>query len=543
MTNDLWTGLPDLLSRLEDLELPLLSWGVVDGFLSEDEVRRTINDQLDEDVRRRPGGPWPTEDEYLSQLIASGLLHQIPGPQASYRTRIAETLRLLRTLRQLLPRDVNIPAWWRKAPALVADYRLRVAPRWYPERNIDQASLEVRLSGLSSWSEDSRKVLERIVGGRHLAAFQARATESILAALAQQGSAGRIITAGTGSGKTLAFYLPALIDIASRLDDQRVGPHTLALYPRNELLRDQARETLRLIHAVGPLNGPGTRRGRIAMLYGNTPFQKDFDRGGTAVKGWRRESNGWATPYFPCLSDGCESPLVWSDSDRLAGIEALGCPRCGFKTEPDTISLTRESIRANHPDILFSSTEMLSRQATNTHFAGVLGWKGPNGTRLVLLDEVHTYSGVHGAQVALTLRRWFNAITRPHQNQPVFVGLSATLRDAGDFFASLTGLDRANVEVISPSKTDLRPTSREYGVVLRMSRGPWNFGGGPVSIRLRSRLECCSRRRQFRRRHAVPARLGERRGGGGRSRAGTGCSPRPSRRRTSAAPSARPASA
>lgn len=27
-----------------------------------------------------------------------------------------------------------------------------------------------------------------------------------------------------------------------------------------------------------------------------------------------------------------------------------------------------------------------------------------------------------------------------------------------------------------------------------MSRVLWNFGGGPVSIRLRSRLECCSRR-------------------------------------------------
>ena len=40
----------------------------------------------------------------------------------------------------------------------------------------------------------------------------------------------------------------------------------------------------------------------------------------------------------------------------------------------------------------------------------------------------------------------------------------------------------------------------------RMSRVPWNFGGGPVSIRLRSRLECCSRLRQFRRRHALRAR-------------------------------------
>ena len=37
------------------------------------------------------------------------------------------------------------------------------------------------------------------------------------------------------------------------------------------------------------------------------------------------------------------------------------------------------------------------------------------------------------------------------------------------------------------------------GVVQRMSRVPWNFGGGPVSIRLRSRRDCCSRVRQFRR--------------------------------------------
>ena len=47
------------------------------------------------------------------------------------------------------------------------------------------------------------------------------------------------------------------------------------------------------------------------------------------------------------------------------------------------------------------------------------------------------------------------------------VGLSATLRDAGDFFATLTGTERSNVEVIAPAPDDLLPTSREYGIVLR----------------------------------------------------------------------------
>ena len=52
---------------------------------------------------------------------------------------------------------------------------------------------------------------------------------------------------------------------------------------------------------------------------------------------------------------------------------------------------------------------MLSKQSTDWRFGPLLGWKGSNGTRLVLLDEVHTYSGVSGAQVALMLRRWRNA--------------------------------------------------------------------------------------------------------------------------------------
>ncbi len=80
-------------------------------------------------------------------------------------------------------------------------------------------------------------------------------------------------------------------------------------------------------------------------------------------------------------------------------------------------------------------------------------------------------------------------------------------------------------------------------VLLRMSRVPWNFGGGPVSIRLRSRRECCSRHRQSRRRRAVRARYVGPVGGGGRSRVGTGWTPRASRRRTTAAPSARRATA
>lgn len=466
MSDERWAGVPDLLSHLEDLELPLLSWGVVDGYLSKDDVLQAIDGQLSREAQERPSATPPTEEEYLDHLLDTGLLHKVPDTTPKYRTRLAETLRLLRTLRQLLPSDESQFGWWRQANALVADYRLRVSPRWYPKRAVTTQELITALAARDGWTTEQADVLRRMVGTRDLARFQVQATRSILDALADPHPAGRIVTAGTGSGKTLAFYLPAMLDIAARAEESRTGPHTLALYPRNELLRDQARETLRVVESVGPLNGSGSRTARIGLLYGNTPNDANIT-GVSTSRAWKREGDGWITPYFPCLDDDCGSYLVWTDSDRGKGVERLSCPKCGATTTPGTVALTRQSIRAEPPDILFSSTEMLSKQSTDARLSTVLGWRGSSGTRLVLLDEVHTYSGVHGAQVALLLRRWRYANRQSGAVSPVMVGLSATLREAGDFFANLTGVDRANVEVIAPALVDLRPTSREYGVILR----------------------------------------------------------------------------
>lgn len=470
MTGDRWAGVPELLSRLEDLELRLLSWGVVDGFLSAAEVDAAIEVQLDLDVDR--GAVLLTNDQYLEHLLDAGLLHKLPETKPMYRTRLAETLRLLRNLRQLLPKDQTKTGWWRQSSALVADYRLRVSPRRYPARSVAPDDLIGELEQLDGWTQTQTTVARSIVGSDDSARFQVQATRSILLALRDPNPAGRIVTAGTGSGKTRAFYLPALLDIAANIDVSRKGPHTLALYPRNALLSDQARETLRVITALGPLNGVGSRTGRVGLLYGDTPYRAQDFTESKGHKGWSRQGAGWAAPYFPCLDDGCGSHLVWNDSDRVQGVERLVCPQCGKETLDGAVALTRESLKSRPPDILFTSTEMLSKQSTNSNLSEVLGWRGSNGTRLLLLDEVHTYSGVHGAQVALMLRRWRYANRQHGAPSPVMVGLSATLRDAGDFFSNLTGVERANVEVIAPKPSDLIPTSREYGIVLR---------GDPVS--------------------------------------------------------------
>jgi len=60
----------------------------------------------------------------------------------------------------------------------------------------------------------------------------------------------------------------------------------------------------------------------------------------------------------------------------------------------------------------------------------------------------------------------------------------------------------------------------------RMSRVPWNFGGGPMIIRLRSRSHHDSWHRQSARRHAARGRLAGRARAGGRWHDGTAHWPR-----------------
>lgn len=458
--------LGELLSRLEDLELPLLAWGVVDGFLSEADVARAVDDQR---IAEFAAGSVevPAAEDYLEVLVNRGLLVRQPTGEVRYRTRFAETLRLLRLLRQLWPpKDTNADGWWRSYAPLVADYRLRVSARRYPRREVDVAGVRETLRLSPDWCTAQDDMLARVVGGSKLAPFQVRAAASILGAIASERPTARIVTAGTGSGKTLAFYLPALLDLAAaKGQGARRGPHTLALYPRIELLRDQAREAMLVGERAGLIGGTVSKPLRIGLLYGSTPRKADFERG--KVRGWSRTGTGWVSPYFPCLADACVGDQMWLDTDRDVGLERLTCSACRRTTIDGALAITRETIVSSPPDILFSTTEMLSKQATSSRLGPLLGWKGPTGIRLVLLDEAHTYAGVHGAQVAYTLRRWRHALRQWGTDSPVVVGLSATLRDAGQFFSTLTGVDRSDVEVISPTPDELAPISRDYGVVLR----------------------------------------------------------------------------
>lgn len=462
----------DALALLDTLELEqakLLCWGVPEGTFSYDEVAAVAAGVLTAaDKTASVDAVWAL----VQQLLDGSWLWQVPDSEPPlYRTRLAETVRLLSQLRQIFPGDDNA---WRGAPRLVADYRLMLRKRVFPRRDLDVAAARDAIAAAFDDPGAVAAVLDviprRDASGRAtLAGFQVRATQRVLGALlAARGRAGgTIVCAGTGSGKTLAFYLPALIAIASRASG-RPWTKCLALYPRNELLKDQFREALANVTAINPqLRKAGRRAISVGALFGGTPGSRQWVA--NPKGGWKQSKrgveSGFVCPLARCPS--CARDLLWLEGDLKKGTERLVCSSasCKFVAGPDEVRLTRNRMLDSPPDVLFTSTEMLNQRLGSSTYQPLLGigLDAPRRPILMLLDEVHTNEGVHGAHVAMLIRRWRHlAKASPHM-----VGLSATLEDAPRFFADLVGVPRASVAEIAPRDDEMTAQGSEYLLALR----------------------------------------------------------------------------
>ena len=123
----------EFLGELERSEARLLNWGVVDGCWEKEELKDFAEAFLDRtdgwDAYSQPG-------DLIDALGDQGLLfHWEESGQDHYRTRCAESIRMLARLRQLFPKHLNQPNAWQTAPTLVADYRLLLRSRKYPLRD------------------------------------------------------------------------------------------------------------------------------------------------------------------------------------------------------------------------------------------------------------------------------------------------------------------------------------------------------------------------------------------------------------------------
>ncbi|WP_035387131.1 protein DpdJ [Ferrimonas senticii] len=447
----------EALDLLEEQESKLLVWGDTSGFFNQQEVLDLLTPTL-------ACKADPTDLFY--QLLDYGYLFPVETMLGveGYRTRMAEAVNLYRNQRQ----------WFRgqklkNTRSLVADYRFLRRRRRYPKRELEAEALLQCWQPLLQKRPLRQEAITALLKGYTLANFQAQSTDRILRAWERHSQpmrtpSGTIVCAGTGSGKTLSFYLPALTALAADIVAERTERvRILAIYPRKELLKDQFNETWQQCRKLDPLlTQAAGRKICIGALFGDTPE----DQKAVAAK---NQAGNYHFSLLQCPSKGCDGQMVWRQDKQQRQQQQLQCVKCGVHTGDDEISITRRAILEQVPDILFTTTEMLNQHLGNRRYQKLFGIGKDNpGPKLVLLDEVHTYTGNTGAQTAYLLRRWMQrAFCRPH-----FVGLSATLADAENLFAELVGAQTKHVRLIEPNNDEMTEEGAEYLMVLR---------GDPVS--------------------------------------------------------------
>ncbi|MES5265449.1 DEAD/DEAH box helicase [Priestia megaterium] len=171
-----------------------------------------------------------------------------------------------------------------------------------------------------------------------------------------------LVTTGTGSGKTECFTYPIL----DHCYHNRVsGVKAIILYPMNALAADQAKRLAEMIHGDERL-----QHIRVGMYVGGTGSNK--------------------------------------------------------KMGPDYVIDDRETLRDNPPDILLTNYKMLDYLLIRPEDRSL--WKHNNTDILkyLVLDELHTYDGAQGSDVANLIRR-LKARLNIEPGQVAMVGTSATI--------------------------------------------------------------------------------------------------------------------
>ena len=174
-----------------------------------------------------------------------------------------------------------------------------------------------------------------------------------------------LVATGTGSGKTESYLWPILEHCRQHKDEP--GIKAILIYPMNALASDQARRIAAAINDLPGLNG--VRAG----IYAD------------------------AEPKNPTM-----------------------------EVTPDSVITHRDTMRKDPPDILLTNYKMLDYLLLRGRDKPLWDQNAPETLKFLVVDEMHTFDGAQGADLALLIRRLKNRLNSP-DGHLTCVGSSATL--------------------------------------------------------------------------------------------------------------------
>ena len=136
----------------------------------------------------------------------------------------------------------------------------------------------------------------------------------------------------------------------------------------------------------------------------------------------------------------------------------------------------RELIKANPPDILLTNFMMLELLMTRQSELDQKVLKNCEGLQFIVLDELHTYRGRQGADVAMLMRRLRSRIGDPIA-PPLCIGTSATMASEGAQSEKNEAVSRIASQIFG---ADIGPDAVVTETLKRVTN-PIKFGGAALS--------------------------------------------------------------
>lgn len=283
-----------------------------------------------------------------------------------------------------------------------------------------------------------------------------------------------VVTTGTGSGKTECFLLPLISDL---IQESKTWPkqgrpramRAIILYPLNALAEDQMIRLRKALNSKEAEGGNNARKWLDANRDGNrfyfgrytgrTPVSGNIDKSDYRLKeGLKEHKRDWNAVV--------EEVEANNTTDLLYQIPCM---------DNDSGEMwCRQDMQEDAPDILITNYSMLNimlmRYIESPIFEQTKAWLQSNPKNIfhIIIDELHTYRGTSGTEVAYILRILLDRLgLTPNSPQVQYLSSSASMENnvqtrgyIGHFFGLTKDEVDSRFELLEnpPSEKVIKPT-------------------------------------------------------------------------------------